>query len=375
MRTLVALCALLWLAGSAKAAPQVWHREAPPAPQVWGKEVLQPVSVSPHLAGQGRSTGSDTNNPPPKPGGPLCPRLTDTREQAYRAALPLYQDAPAVPLAVQSVETRAFPDCRMTRLSYTGGHGQRVPALLFMPLTASRTNPAPALMLLPGLGTGKEVLAGTARWLASKGYASLAIDLATQGERAPVHPSATVSASQLEEQLKDGIPQSVLDTRRGVDLLQGRPNINPHRLGLIGVSLGALVGTVTAGTDTRLRATILIAGGGDWRVILQALSRKGATLGGRAVTGRDNINWDGLNARLAFCDPATFAPHIAPRALLMENGALDATIAPEAADILYNAARAAPGSRVHRDVFPHAGHIPPPEMLYANVAPWLASHL
>ena len=294
--------------------------------------------------------------------------------ETYKAALPLYQYDKGQPLTPKVVETKTFPDCRMTRFSYLSSHAQRIPALLFVPKTATTKHRVPCLILLHGLGTNKEIMAGLARYAATLGYASLAIDEYGQGERASKTASKTLSAADLQQQLLTGVPQTVVDVRRGLDYLGRRPEIDAKRLGLIGVSLGAIMGTVVSGVDTRVKATVLVSGGGDWAVILKYLAGHKPKVGGRQITGTENVDWTFISAFLAPEDPLTFAPFIAPRAVLMVNGTQDATIIPQAADELYRAATSMPGARVERRLL-NAGHVPAPELVYPVVRQWLAKNL
>ena len=306
----------------------------------------------------------------------LCPNLSAapmTREQAYRAALPLYRDMPGQPLGVQITERKLFPDSRLTRFHYIGANGHVVPALLFVPRSATPAHPVPCLVVLHGLGGNKELMSGFCRYLASAGYATLAIDLYGHGERAPAGGRRTILPSQLPQEITLGIEQTTGDVRRGLDYLQTVPQINRKRLGLAGLSLGAIIGTVAAGVDTRLRATILVSGGGGWGAMLQSLS--GRTDMSPALRPTASPDWNKINTLLAPVDPLTFAAHIAPRALLMINGGQDNTIAPARAEALYAAAEAAPGARVQIDRLPHAGHLPPIDTVFHLVRHWLAVSL
>jgi len=297
------------------------------------------------------------------------------RARAYQAALPLYADTPHVPLHVVVSANKTFPDCRMTRLAYTSVNSLRVPALLFMPLTASATHPVPCIVVLHGLGGSKELMAGFCRALASAGYASLAIDLYGQGERTPPTQHGAVTADQLQQNLIQSVTQTTCDARRALDFLDTRRDINPRRLGLAGLSLGAIIGTVASGVDTRIKATVLVSGGGGWGEILRVLSARYAAYNGHAVMGRQNLDWPLINILLAPSDPLTFAPHIAPRALLMVNGRQDVTIPPARAEALYAAAQSAPNAHVRIDWLPQAGHLPPFDTIFPAIRQWLHSAL
>ena len=60
-------------------------------------------------------------------------------------------------------------------------------------------------------------------------------------------------------QYRIGFVESVLDTRRALDLLAARHDVDPHRLGIVGHSLGGGVVAATAGADDRPAAVVLMA--------------------------------------------------------------------------------------------------------------------
>ena len=295
---------------------------------------------------------------------------TIDREAVYAGALPAYGYDAGKPLAVRTAGTQALGTARFLRFSYLSTNGQRVPALLFTPQAASRTHPVPCLVLLHGLGGSKEMLAGMALFAAKAGYASLLIDEYGQGARAlggkrPATPDAQAA------ELARTVRQTTVDVRRGLDYLGTRPDVDGKRIGLAGVSLGAIIGTVAAGVEPRIKATALISGGGDWPVILQNLAAKGALSGGRGAASVKGLDWDKLGARLAPVDPVTFAPHIAPRALLVIGGRKDTTTVPQATQEVYAAA----GEPKEMHWFAQYGHVPPPEVVYPLLKAFFAARL
>ena len=287
---------------------------------------------------------------------PLCLHAQALdREAIYQKSLALYDYNAKQPLAVHLGESRPLEQARLLRFSYLSTNGQRVPALLFTPRGASAAHPVPCLILLHGLGGSKEMMAGLALAAAQTGYASLAIDEYGQGERAaPAKPGETQA-----EQLAMGVRQTVVDVRRGLDYLATRPDIAPQRIGLAGISLGAIIGTVTAGVEPRLKATALISGGGDWGLILKTLSANRADVGGHSTAGIKGLDYGQVSAFLAPEDPLTFAPHVSPRALLMLHGRKDEVIVPQAAQELFEAAREPKEIKW----FAPYGHVPPPEVV------------
>lgn len=61
----------------------------------------------------------------------------------------------------------------------------------------------------------------------------------------------------------NSVRQMVLDGRRGMDWLQARPNIDPKKMGVSGISLGAIFAPLVAGADPRARVVLTIVGGAD----------------------------------------------------------------------------------------------------------------
>lgn len=57
--------------------------------------------------------------------------------------------------------------------------------------------------------------------------------------------------------------QAVLDNRRALDWLSGRPDIDPQRMGVAGISLGGMLAPLIAGVDHRARVLVTIVGGAD----------------------------------------------------------------------------------------------------------------
>jgi dienelactone hydrolase len=284
------------------------------------------------------------------------PSVQINRAAVYQKALPMYRDDVSKPLAVKLGEAQMISDTKFLRFSYLSTNDQRVPALLFTPPGASANHPVPCLVILHGLGGSKEIMAGMALEAAKAGYASLVIDEYGQGERGSLK---TVPGQQAQE-LATTVSQTTVDVRRGLDYLATRPEINSKRIGLAGVSLGAIIGTVVSGVDTRIKAAVLISGGGDWGLILKTLSSRDATVGGRSTSAFKNVNWANLSILLSPEDPLTFAPHIAPRPILMLGGRKDTTIVPQAQQELFDAARQ-PKQIVW---YAQYGHVPPPEVIY-----------
>lgn len=134
---------------------------------------------------------------------------------------------------------------------YSDGH--RISAYFARP---ERSGPSPAVVFCPGF-TGTKYAAFYRPYVArllEAGIAVLLIDYRgwglSEGPRGDLIPL-----------------DQAADIRNGLTYLQSRPDIDPHHLGLFGVSFGGGHASYVAGVDTRVRATVSISGvadGEDW---------------------------------------------------------------------------------------------------------------
>lgn len=172
-------------------------------------------------------------------------------EETRRA---LDYDATA-PLEVQEAGTERRGDVRIVDLSYASPMGGRVPAYLILPPGAGK-HPA-VLFLHPGQGDRKTFVDEAVALAKERGFVSLTISAPplrpeNRGKRGgnPWNPEVS-----RREQI-----QTIVDLRRGFDLLVSRPEVDPRRLAYVGHSLGATVGGTLAGVEKRPVAFVLMAG-------------------------------------------------------------------------------------------------------------------
>jgi pimeloyl-ACP methyl ester carboxylesterase len=159
------------------------------------------------------------------------------------------------PLDVQEAGTEQRGDVRIVDLTYASPLGGRVPAYLVLPPGEGK-HPA-VLFLHPGQGDRKTFVDEAVGLAKDRGFVSLTISAPflrpeNQGKRGgnPWNP---------EVERRDTI-QTIVDLRRGFDLLVSRPEVDPRRLAYVGHSLGATVGGTLAGIEKRPVAFVLMAG-------------------------------------------------------------------------------------------------------------------
>ncbi|MDZ7262786.1 MAG: dienelactone hydrolase family protein, partial [candidate division KSB1 bacterium] len=119
-----------------------------------------------------------------------------------------------------------------------------------------------------------------------------------------------------------------------VDYLYTRPDVDRSKLYIIGASLGAPFAVDVAALDNRIKAVILLYGGGDISKLIANLLQqqiKSALL--RKSLGQV-IEWI-----IAPTEPLKYVHRISPRPLLLINGRNDESVPMECAEALYEKAQ------------------------------------
>jgi dienelactone hydrolase len=162
--------------------------------------------------------------------------------------------------------------------------------------------------------------------LAARGIPAFAFKLPYYGERGlPEGPMAMAKNPKL---FAGAIEQSGVDVQRSVDLLASRPEVDPHKIGIAGISLGGIIAASAAGGETRIhKAALMLAGGDVMAIIHHARETKPLNETILAMPAEERT---ALEAKLAAVDPLKFAPGLRDRAqkgqVLMINAAEDEVI-------------------------------------------------
>jgi dienelactone hydrolase len=160
------------------------------------------------------------------------------------------------------------------------------------------------------------------------GFAFVCFDQLMRGERKLKVKSGSAQAKAFCVRAA----HTVGDTRRLIDYLATRSDIAADRIYLCGASYGAITGSTATAFDERIRAAVLIYGGGNlWKLF-------------SAESAREMGNWR-LPAYLlswyfgSVVDPVKYVGRISPRPVLLQNGKADTVVAPAAAQALQQAVR------------------------------------
>jgi cephalosporin-C deacetylase-like acetyl esterase len=232
---------------------------------------------------------------------------------------------------------------RVQSITYTAADGAVVPALLALP---RGTAPKGCLIYQGGAGSTKEQASQLWPAAAALGLATFTIDTRYTGARA-------TSGDQLLRVLQDAdrvagmVRDDVIDLRRGIDYLEGRPECRQN-FGYLGTSQGALLGALLAGDDARIHAAVLTSIGATWRSAL--LYDTDVLLPG--VTERPQAMETAVRKLQAF-DAANWVGKISPRPVMLVDGLRDPRVPVVEALNLAAAARQPKTLMLHR-----GGHDP-----------------
>ena len=165
-----------------------------------------------------------------------------------------------------------------------------------------RAGRAPTVVLLHSLGIRRpELEMGLARELARNGIAVFLMTLPYHMQRTPPgYGSGDLILAGDIALLREAGIQATWDVRRAVDWLQRQPEVDPDRIALVGISLGAILGATALASEPRLHSAVLILGGADlahvlWDSIL--------AIRARARLRRDGYTLQRLREELAPIEP------------------------------------------------------------------------
>jgi len=137
-----------------------------------------------------------------------------------------------------------------------------VPAEYYLPDGTGPEGPKrPAVICLHILDGNFELVRMTCSVLAAHGVPAMMFKLPYYGERGlPEGPSALAADPAL---FAAALGQALADVRRAVDVLASRPEVDPRRIGVTGISLGGITAATAAALDPRIARAALILAGGD----------------------------------------------------------------------------------------------------------------
>jgi dienelactone hydrolase len=285
--------------------------------------------------------------------------------KAYRDAHYFDNYDPGAPLNITVGETievnKETPEkgYAITRFTFDGYKGEKIPTLISLPMNRPGKK-LPAVVFLHGIGQNKSFLKEITAPFNQVGFAFVCFDQYTQGER-KMEGKKTFLGGLKAFGLRPA--KTINETRRLIDYLLTRPDIDPQRIYLVGASYGAVTGCTVFAKDKRVRAGIMVYGGGDFNKLLDAYANHlGVAVALGLIDGR-NLNPEkpplpkltpsqerkvgivlGCIKPLAryflgVADPIRYADQISPRPVYFQNGEHDVLVPAAAGKALQEAAK------------------------------------
>jgi dienelactone hydrolase len=184
----------------------------------------------------------------------------------------------------------------------------------------------PAVIVLHILNGNFELERMCSTMLAAHGIPAILFKLPYYAERAP--PGGRAALADDPQRFSGALAQAVEDVRRTVDLLASRPEVDPRRIGTIGISLGGILAATAAGQEPRLARVMLVLAGGDLMELIRRAPEAGQL---RAVLGQlPPHQRQSVERALRSVDPLSHAAALCDRAragrVLLVNAAQDNTM-------------------------------------------------
>lgn len=195
--------------------------------------------------------------------------------------------------------------------------------------------PHPGVIVLHILG-GDFLLSRTvANHLAQHGVAALFVKMPYYGPRRDrTSPRRMISHDPHETVA--GMTQAVLDIRRAAAWLRSRPEVNPDRVGVMGISLGGIMSALSGAAEPRFDRVAIFLGGGNFAEFLWDSPLRQAEEFRREWTASGGTR-DSFAKVLNPVDPVTHGPLLRGRRVLMIESRHDEVIPPANAIALHEA--------------------------------------
>jgi dienelactone hydrolase len=180
--------------------------------------------------------------------------------------------------------------------------------------------PFPGVVILP-ITRGDYYTQNFAVYLAERGYACLRFESTK---------NFTDDSYKTLESAERLLRHYVIDVRRGIDWLSAQKEVDAHRLGIMGISLGAIVASVVMGVDARVQAGVFLLGGANLAGIIDTSEENSLIKFRRRVIEHEGLDAqqfkDAATRVLKPVDPMSYAHRLNPHRVLMINGYFDHVI-------------------------------------------------
>jgi dienelactone hydrolase len=239
---------------------------------------------------------------------------------------------PALPLDAAVLDRSEAPGGRTETVEITGREGERFPYRLLVPSGAEP--PYPCVVLLYGIGQRMAFFDEIAPLFADRGVVLAVPEQYDRGVRR-VGAGERGRAGQAigkAGRFYGRCSRIVPETRRLVDDLLARGDIDPERLDFLGASYGGILGCAAMRYEPRFRAGVLSLAGGDLGALAGNLVESEGLGGGAKALAAVGSWW------LSPFEPVRHVGEISPRPLLFLNLEADEIIPRRCTEALFAAA-------------------------------------
>jgi cephalosporin-C deacetylase-like acetyl esterase len=234
----------------------------------------------------------------------------------------LAADAPSfdydknAPLNAREHEVTVRDGIRVSLFSYENAKGGRTEGMLVVPVSIK----------------GKT---GAIIWTHSGGYFNQLSDAILMAHGGAVSLLVNpASGGDSAEATRDAMVATIVSLRRGVDLLTARSDVDPQRIGFVGHSYGAMMGTVACAVDKRFKAAVFEVGLLGMSIHIRTSPHPWAA-GVRRDLG-DKVE-DFLRV-IEPIDASHYVGRLAPTVLLFQSARIDLGVPDKDAQDFFNAA-------------------------------------
>lgn len=189
----------------------------------------------------------------------------------------------------------------------------------------------PGVVVLHILGGDFELSRLCCRQYATNGIAALFVKLPYYGPREQPGVKREMISSSPRETV-EGFTQAVLDIRRAAAWLAAQEEVDRDDLGIMGISLGGITGSLALTAEPRFRKAFLMLAGGDVAQIGLNSPEAAELLGNWKAQGGSEAS---LIELLRPVDPVTYGQNVHGRKIIMYNATEDEIIPRACTDSLW----------------------------------------
>lgn len=195
------------------------------------------------------------------------PSLQPIGTEAFRVMEHFFSYDKGIPLQASTVSKKEEPGYVREKIVFRSPSDARVPAYLALPKGGNP--PYACVLLLHGIGSSKESWwqadnfssgGNLMQQLVAANIAVMALDAEYHGERLAYNDYESPEVFTFEKgwfsRARDMVVQSVIETRRAMDYLATRPEIDTSRIGAIGFSMGGMMVFNLAALDPRVKVAV-----------------------------------------------------------------------------------------------------------------------